>query len=101
VSEVLVDVRHEVRHLEVVDPKLPEVCERGKVAEIACAKPFGGEPDRVTKGQEDAEPLDEGKQPQFVRISKRARPLMLPLVVTFSVVGREGVVKMGYRGDVP
>lgn len=101
VSEVLVDVRHEVRHLEVVDPKLPEVCERGKVAEIACDKPYGGELDRAIKGQEDAEPLDEGEQPQFVRSLKRARPLMLPPVVTFSVVGRGSVVKMGYRSDVP
>ena len=66
VSKVLPDVWHEAGYLEMIYPKLLEVCECGKITEVVSAKLLRSKLSGGIAAVADTESLDEWKQPKLV-----------------------------------
>jgi hypothetical protein len=104
-SEILLDVWHEGGYFEVFYSKLLKARECRKVAQGGSGKLLGPKSIlfAVANTPADPEPFDKWKQTEIVCVSKWFRPSILGYArrKLIRVVGGEGVMKMGYGGDVP
>ena len=94
-------IRHKAGYLEVIDPKFPEIIERGKVMEAGLVEPFGSEPG-IAAPHANPKSLDEWVEVKLVHFFERPGPPVLFVRRGQGiVVCGEGVVKMREGSDVP